>query len=153
MALLVPLCIATVGIVWVAAGERAGAEPFAGLVPRNSAEAAGLGRAGDLLRFLRLGEDPHGVYEVRPEVLSSAILRVTTIEAAMWSRQLEMIQLLDRLGAIDTGRERSALTCLAADLKVDDVVEYLAPKGAGDCQPGEALDRVAARTRDAGGKR
>jgi hypothetical protein len=147
----VPVCVATVGIVWVAAGERAGAAPFAGLVPRNSAEAAALGRAGDLLRFLRRGEDPHDVYAVRPEVMSSAILRATTLEAAMWSRQIEMIQLLDREGDIDTDHERSTLACLAADLKIEDVVEYLAPGGIGDCEPGRALERVVARTSGAGG--
>ena len=150
MALLAPLGIATIGIVGVAAGERAGATPFAGLVPRNSAEAAGLGSAGDLLRFLRRGEDPHGVHAVRPEVISSAILRATTLEAAMWSRQLEMIQALDRAGAIEAD-ERLALACLAADLGVEDVVEYLAPQGVGDCEPGRALDRVVARTGSAEG--
>jgi hypothetical protein len=152
VALLVPLCIATVGIVWVAAGERVGAAPFAGLVPRNSAEAAALGSAGDLLRLLRRGEDPHGVYTVRPDVMSSAILRATTLEAAMWSRQREMIQLLDREGAIDGDRERRALACLAADLRIEDVVEYLAPEGVGDCEPGQALERVVARTSRTGGE-
>ena len=152
VALLAPLCIATVGIVWVAAGERVGAAPFAGLAPRNSAEAAALGSAGDLLRFLRHGDDPHDVYAVRPDVISSAILRTTTLEAAMWSRQLEMIQLLDREGAIDTGHERRALACLAADLRIEDVVEYLAPEGVGDCEPGRTLEGVVARTRGAGGE-
>lgn len=152
-ALLAPLCVAAAGIVWVAVGERTGASPFAGLEARNGAEAAALGRAGDLLRFLQRGEDPHDVYAVRPEVMSSAILRATTLEAAMWSRQLEMIQLLDREGTIDTDRERRALACLAADLKIEDVVDYLAPEGIDDCEPGQALERVVARTSGAGGRR
>lgn len=151
IALLAPLCIAMAGIVWVAAGERAGAAPFAGLVPRNGAEAAGLGRAGELLRFLRRGDDPHAVHPVRPEIISSAILRATTLEAAMWSRQLEMIQLLEREGAIDSDRERGALACLAVDLEIDDVVAYLAPDRVEDCEPGQALERVVARTSGTGG--
>ena len=151
-ALLVPICFVTFGIVWVAAGEQVGATPFAGLMPRNSAEAAALGSAGELLRFLRRGEDPHAVYPMHPSVASSAIARATTLEAAMWSRQLEMIQLLDREGAIDS-LDRPALACLAADLRIEDVMEYLAPEGVEECEPGSALARVAARTSDPGDER
>ena len=153
LALLAPIAVATVGVLAVAAGERAGASPFAGLVPRNSAEAAGLGRAAELLRFLEAGEDPHAVYPVRPEILSSAIRRATTVEAAMWSRQVEMIKLLEREGAVGGGEERSALACLAADLRVDDVVEHLAPEGLHGCEPGQALALVTARTGSAEGAR
>jgi hypothetical protein len=151
LALVAPIAAATVGILSVVAGERHGASPFAGLVPRNSAEAAGLGRAAELLRFLRDGQDPHAVYPVRSEILSSAILRATTVEAAMWSRQLELIKLLEREGAIDGHEEREALACLAADLEIDDVVEHLAPEGVSGCEPGQAIARVAARTSTAGG--
>ena len=146
VALLVPLCAATAGIVLVTAGERAGLSPFAGLEPQNSAEAAGLAHAGDVLRFLQEGEDPRQVYTIRPEIISSAVRRATTLEAAMWSRQLELVQLLDRWDAFDQD-ERAALACLGADLRVDDIVEYLAPDGTGHCEPGEALERVLARSR------
>ena len=145
IALLIPLCAATAGLVLVTAGERVGAAVFAGVAPQNSAEAAGLASAGDVLRFLRKGEDPRQVYAVRPEIISSAVRRATTLEAAMWSRQLELVQLLDRQGAFDQG-ERAALACLAADLRIDDVVEYLAPDGTGHCEAGKALERVLARS-------
>lgn len=151
-ALTVPICLATAGIVAIAAGERVGAHPFAGLVPRNSAESAALGDAGGVLRFLRQGEDPHAVYPVRPEVISSAILRATTIEAAMWSRQVEMIKLLEREGVIRGDEERASLACLAVDLGIDDVAEYLAPGGPNECEPGQSLARVTARTSTAGGE-
>jgi hypothetical protein len=150
LALSLPIVAATAGILTVAAGERGGMAPFAGLVPRNSAEAAGLGRAAELLRFLKAGEDPHAVYPVRPEILSSAILRATTVEAAMWSRQVEMIRLLERESVIGGDEERHALACLAADLGIDDVVEHLSPGGA-SCEPGQALAHVTARTISAGG--
>ena len=39
-------------------------------------------------------------------------------------RQLELVQLLDRVAAFDED-ERASLACLAADLQIDDVVEYL----------------------------
>lgn len=148
VALLAPLCAATAIVVWVSAGERAGAAPLSGLVPRNSAEAAGLGRAADVLRFLRSGDDPRRVYPVRPEIISSAVLQATTLEAAMWSRQLEMIQLLEREGVLGDQHERRALACLAADLRVEDVVEYLAPEGDAYCEAGKAFERVLAHPRE-----
>jgi len=146
VALLVPLCAALAWLVLVTGGERLGAAPFAGLAPRNSAEAAGLARAADVVRFLRMGEDPRHAYAVRPEVISSAVLRVTTLEAAMWSRQVELVKLIDGQNAIDRD-ERAALACLAVDLGVDDVAEYLAPDGTRHCEPGQALERVIARSR------
>ncbi|NOT25026.1 MAG: hypothetical protein HOP16_02885 [Acidobacteria bacterium] len=133
-------------LMFVMGGDMVGAGPFVDRGPKNSAEAAGLARAADVLRFLRMGEDPHRVYPVRPEVISSAVLRVTTLEAAMWSRQLELVQLLDDQHSI-TREDRATLACLAADLKVDDVVEYLAPEGTGYCTPGQTLERVIARSR------
>jgi hypothetical protein len=145
IALLAPLCAATATVMLVALAERAGASPFAGIVPRNSAEAAGWGRAGDMLRYLRHGEDPRQIQAVRPEIISSAVPRATTLEASLWSRQLELVQLLDRAVAFDDA-ERAELACLAADLEIDDVVEYLAPGGVGHCEPGKALERVIARS-------
>lgn len=146
ISLTAPLAVAVAWLVFVMGGDMTGAGPFANLGPRNSAEAAGLARAADVLRFLRMGEDPHRLYPVRPEVISSAILRVTTLEAAMWSRQLELIQLLDHQRTI-TREDRAALACLAADLHVDDVAEYLAPEGTGYCVPGQTLEQVIARSR------
>jgi hypothetical protein len=152
LALTVPVALAILWLVSVVAVERAGGVAFSGIVPQNSAEAAGLGLASELLRFLRQGEDPHHVYPVRPEILSSAILRATTLEAAMWSRQRELIELLDRGGAIGDADERAALACLAADLRVEDIAEYLDAERAG-CAPGKALDRVIARTHNAAKER
>ena len=36
--------------------------------------------------------------------------------------------------------------------EIEDVVEYLAPGGVGECEPGQALERVVARTSGAGGE-
>ena len=151
-ALLAPIGVVQAGLTWVAVGERLGASPFSGVVPRNSAEAAALGLSAVMLRYLRGGENPHDVYPVRAEIMSSAILRATTLEAAMWSRQVEMIKLLDREGAIRANGERRALACLAVDLAMEDVVEYLAPAGTVDCRPGDAHARVTARTSGTGAR-
>jgi hypothetical protein len=145
-ALTVPLAAAAVMLLVVAAGERLGATPFSGMVPANSAEAAGMGSAVHVIRLLRMGEDPNRVYSVRPEIISSAVLKATTLEAAMWSRQIELVQLLDREGAIVGDDRRRELACLAADLRVEDVVEYLSPEGVAHCDPGKAFERVLART-------
>jgi hypothetical protein len=146
IALLAPLCITTATLAWVAVNERVGATAFAGTVPRNSAEAAALGNPGAVLRFLQAGENPHDVHPLRASVISAEVLRATTLEAAMWSREVTMIRLLDREGAITDDAERRALACLAADLGVDDVVMFLAPEGPGHCEPGAAAAAVVART-------
>lgn len=146
ISLATPLAAALGWLLFVTGGDAVGAGPFAGLGPRNGAEAAGMARAADVLRYIRMGEDPNALHDVRPEVISSAVLRVTTLEAAMWSRQLELVKLLDGENAIKEG-DRAMLACLAADLGVDDVVEYLAPEGIGGCTPGQALERVSARSR------
>ena len=146
IALAAPLAMAAAMLVVIAIGERVGATPFGGLVPANSAEAAGMGSAAHVLRFLRMGEDPNREYPVRSEIISSAVLRTTTLEAAMWSRQVELVELLDREGAIVGQEQRRALACLAADLRADDIVEYLAPEGVAFCEQGKAFERVLART-------
>lgn len=145
-ALTMPLAAAAIMLVLVVSGERLGATPFSGMVPANSAEAAGMGSAVHVVRFLRMGEDPNRVYPVRPEIISSAVLKATTLEAAMWSRQIELVQLLDREGAIVGDQRRRELACLAADLRVDDVVVYLSPDGVAHCDAGKAFERVLART-------
>jgi len=144
--MVAPLCAATGLMVLITVGERSRFSPLAGLVPRNSAEAAGWGRAGDMLRFLRNGENPRQVYDVRPEFISSAVRRATTLEASIWSRQLELVRLLDRAAAFDLA-ERAALACLATDLVIEDIVEYLTAGADATCETGQALERVMARSR------
>jgi hypothetical protein len=68
------------------------------------------------------------------------------VEAAMWSRQLLMVQLLDGGGAIGDASEREEFACLAADLALEDIVEYLSPSAPPGCTPQQAHDRVLART-------
>jgi hypothetical protein len=144
-ALTLPLAVATLVTMLIAAGELAGAAPFARLVPRNSAEAAGMGYAADVIRLLESGEDPTRVQPLRPEVISSSVTRATTVEAAVWSRQLELVQVLEERGAI-TPAERPALACLADDLDADDVADYLWPAGVDGCEPGAAVEAVEARS-------
>lgn len=131
----------------VVVAERSGARAFDAPPPANLAEAAGTARADEVVRRLRLGEDPHRIYDLRPEVISSTVLKATPMEAAVWSRQELLVRLLDREGAIRDDARRQEIACLAADLEVDDMVEYLSPGGPPDCVPGQARERVLARTR------
>ena len=146
--LSVPMLLVFGAVCVLAIGERAGRTPFGGMRARNAAEAAGLGHSGELLRFLRLGDAPDAVYAVDPEIISSSVRWATPLESAIWSRRVEMIELLDREGFLREENVRGELACLAADVRVEDIVEYLAPGGASWCIPEAAAEAVLARTRE-----
>ncbi len=112
----------------------------------NLAEAAALGSASEVVRRLDAGENPARLVAVRPFAISSSVTRVTALEAAVWSRSAELMQLLDRTGAIADGETREHLSCLAKDLRVEEIVEYLSPKGPSQCVPEQALKVVVARS-------
>lgn len=140
-----PLVASTLWMTAVAVGELAGRAPFAAPAYRNSAEAAAAGDAAAMLRMMRMGDDPTRIRPVRPEFISSQIELTTTLEAAMWSRRPEMIPLLDDTGAIVDDDQRRELACLAFDLGLPDVVEYLGTDA--PCVKGAAIARIVARSR------
>ena len=115
--------------------------------PRNLAEAAAMGNAPAVMRLLRAGADPSREWPVGPRVISSAITHVTAVEAAVWSRQGPMVDLIEREGGIRDDATRAHLACLAADLRADEVVQVLTRHGAPACVAGETLAAVAARSR------
>ena len=146
-ALAMPIAIVTVLLAVVELAEVGGRPLLSDGGPRNVAEAAGMASASELLRLIDRGEDPSMLYDVRPAIISSAFTRVTALEAAVGTRRVELVQLLDRRGFLDAPGTRAHLTCLAADLEVDDIVTYLAPDGAAAaaCQDGATLAAVSAR--------
>jgi hypothetical protein len=144
--LAAPIAAGTLAVAWVALAEASGVPAFERGRALNSAEAAGLGDQADVLRFFTLGDDPNRVYPLRSWVLSPDLRWATPTEAAVWSRRIEMIRMLDEAGAIVGHDQRQELACLAADLGVRDVAEYLAPSGA-SCEAGAATQRVLERTR------
>jgi len=105
---------------------------------------------GDVARFparpLRRSDTPQQIERIDG---SSAVRQATTLEAAMWSRQRELVELLEREHALDDGGDRRTLACLAADLKIDDIVKHLAPGGTAYCEAGKAMEHVLARTKAA----
>lgn len=145
VAAVAPACLATLAVIVFTLFEWSGRTLSSEGPTRNLAEAAAIGSASEVVRFLQAGEDPNRLVDVRPFVISSSIRRVTGLEAAMWDRSVHMIQLLDRAGAIADDATRRRLTCLAADLHVDDVVKYLAPDGAPQCAPGQVIAEIESR--------
>jgi hypothetical protein len=135
--------LATLAVAWSVLASAWG-EPGAGDAPANMAEAAGLASAADVMRRLGLGEDPRRVLPVRPEIISSAVRRASALEAAVWSRQVELVKLLDRWGAFEGG-ERTRIGCLARDLQAEDIATYLGATDA--CVANATLDAILERTR------
>jgi hypothetical protein len=145
----VPLVVAAAWSVILVAGERMGRAPFAAPAPRNSAEAAAAGDAGLMFRFLHQGDNPHWIRTVRPDLKSSSVVQVTTAEAALWSLNVDIVRALDRVGAVGDRERRRQLACLARDVELVEIADYLMPTA--DCVPGEAIGRVRARSADAAG--
>ena len=143
-----PVVLATLLVSAFSGLDLAGHTPLSIGPARNIAEAAALGQASEVLRRLRFGEDPNRVWPVRKEIISSTITRVTALEAALYSSKSQLVELLDRQGAIVGEEGRRHLTCLASDLGVTDVVQYLSRKQPAHCTPGEALAVVRHRSED-----
>ena len=141
-----PVCLVTLGVIVFVLFELSGRTLFSQGLPHNIAEAAALNNDSAVMRLLTAGEDPGRVVEVRPFVISSAVRRVSGLEAAVWGNSLELMAFFDRAGTIGDGENRRRLTCLAADLRHEDMVAYLAPNGAPPCEAGRALAEVEART-------
>jgi hypothetical protein len=147
LALAVPGLLATLLVAVFVVMDMSGHTPLAYEPPSNLAEAAGMGLGADVLRFLRQGQDPRNVFDVRPDIISSSITRATGLEAAIWSRSARLVRLLERHGALDDQHTRRHLTCLARDIRADDLAAYLAANHPIDCAPGEASRLVEARSR------
>ena len=145
LATLVPALIGVVLLIAFVVAELAGSTVFIYGPAQNLAEAAAMADAAAVLRRLRAGEDPSAMVIVRPEVISSSVTRVSTLEASIWGREIELVKLLDREGAIDAA-QRSYLACLSQGLRADAITEYLAPNGTDGCNAEEALARIQARS-------
>jgi hypothetical protein len=142
-----PILAATLLVAVFVVSELAGHTPFAYAAPRNAAEAAGMGMAPEVVRFLREGGDPLAVVSVRPDVISSSVTRVTAGEAAVWSRRARLVLLVQSLGGVPDSSTRAHLACLAADIGAGEVVAQLSPAGAPPCRAGETVHAIEARSR------
>jgi hypothetical protein len=145
LATLVPTVIGALLLIAFVVAELAGSAVFIYGPPQNLAEAAAIADAAAVLRRLRAGEDPSAMVIVRPEVISSSVTRVTALEASIWGREIELVKLLDREGAIDSS-QRTYLGCLSHGLRADAITEYLAPNGTDGCNADDLLARIQARS-------
>lgn len=145
LATLVPAVIGVVLLIAFVVAELAGSTVFIYGPAQNLAEAAAMADAAAVLRRLRAGEDPSAMVIVRPEVISSSVTRVSALEASIWGREIELVKLLDREGAIDAAQRRY-LACLSQGLRADAITEYLAPNGTDGCNAEEALARIQTRS-------
>lgn len=144
-AFALPPLLAFLVLAAVAVAERAGGALFAVAPPANIAEASALGRADLVYRYLRDGSDPLRIYPVAAHVISTAVRRVSAIEAAVWSRQVQMIQLLESAGALRDAPTRRHVACLASDLEAEAIVDYLRPAGEQPCRAEQALGTIMDR--------
>ena len=145
LATLVPAVIGVVLLIAFVVAELAGSTAFIYGPAQNLAEAAAMADAAAVLRRLRAGEDPSAMVIVRPEVISSSVTRVSALEASIWGREVELVKLLDREGAIDAAQRRH-LACLSQGLRADAITEYLAPNGTDGCNGDETLAQIQARS-------
>lgn len=144
---LAPMLAAMAVLLAFTIGEVNGVRPFSYQAPSNLAEAAGMGLAPEVLRLVRTGADPTRVENVRPDIISSQITRVTALEAVVWSRRAQLVRLLEREGVLGTDADRAHMACLARALQVADIVAYLAPDGTPDCDPDRTVEQIMARSR------
>jgi hypothetical protein len=143
---VVPCVVATLLVLAFGASELAGRTPFAYEPPANIAEAAGMGLSSEVLRYLRAGEDPHAILHVRPHIISSEITRGTAVEAAVWSRRIRLMRLLEREGALDDRALRTSLSCLAADIQAAEIQQFILASSTAHCEPGALARSIAARS-------
>lgn len=146
IALAAPIVLAACLALGAQAAEWSGRDWWSDTRPRNAAEAAALGRAGDLVRLLRLGDHPEQIFPVRDGMLGESVAWVSVIEAAMWTEGAAMIRLLEREGAVITDSHRRRLACLARDLGRQSTADYLLPGEGTACVAGATLAAVRART-------
>jgi hypothetical protein len=146
LATLAPLLVGALLLVSFVVTDLSGVSFFTYSPALNMAEAAAMADASTVLRHLRAGEDPAAIVPVRPDVISSSVTRVTTLEAAIWGRTVELVRLLDRNGAIRGDEARRNLACLSEALKADPITEYLAPGGTAGCEPEDILRQIQARS-------
>lgn len=146
VALAAPVVLATLGVLLFIGMELSGRTPSS-IRAESIAEAAGIGNSAETLRRLLAGEDPARVQAIRPFIIGSEITQVTALEAAVFSRRVQLVQMLDDRGAIVGGEARRALACLALDTDIGEIVQYLAPDGPPACEPGAARALIVARSK------
>jgi hypothetical protein len=88
------------------------------------AQAAQGGDTASVFRMLSAGSDPNAAGPVRLDRRPDAVT-LTPLEAAVESRQVEVVQLLMKMGAHVSDSDRVRLACLADAVDASEVASYL----------------------------
>ena len=113
-------------------------------VAQSLSEAAAVGDVGEVLWQVQTGADPNARFPVRAGLISDAALTVTPLEAAVWGRDAEMLELLIAHGAIVDRPMRITLRCINQERGDDARIAALLPV---DGTPSATACDTAVRTR------
>jgi hypothetical protein len=112
-----------------------GVDPIWTTQPASLAEAAALRDAAAVARYVSHGVDPDEPGDVRAHVISDEALRVTPLEAAVGTRDRDMVQfLIDEGAAVDAAAWTRAW-CAGAEAEVRGLLLTYRPDGASDQCP------------------
>ena len=116
----------------------------------NLSEAIALKNRGAAFMLLETGANPNQRYLVRAEIIMGYAVSVTPLQATMFTREIDLFELLANYGARMTGEESRFLYCLALDVGARELSEAIL-RTAGtsgesfECQPEAAVDRIRAQ--------
>jgi len=122
---IAPIALAAVTL-FVLVFAVIGKDPVWAVGEMTISEAAATRDRGGVVRMIREGAKPNGRYSVRPEVIASAALVVTPLEAAALNRQDYMMELLFAHGATLPNQQRRRLMCFLYQRGSEDMYAFLA---------------------------
>jgi hypothetical protein len=120
------LAIASVIALTLAAVDRHPMWPHQSL---SLAEAAGVRDEAEVTRLVEDGADPNARYPVRPGVVFDVGMRLTPLEAAVASRDPEMVERLLALGTVMDTTLWTYLRCIADNRRVGPMLDGRRPAG------------------------
>ena len=88
-------------------------------------EAVGLRDQGEVVRLIASGADPNRRYAVRNVFREDETVAMSPLEAAVITREVYMMELVEDYGGIIDARNAAVLQCLARALDVEDVRQFV----------------------------
>jgi hypothetical protein len=111
IALLPALALAALSLYWAL-----GAVGGHGLWPADDVtlpEAVATRNSAEAARLIGLGQNPNARDRVRAGILAGHDIWVTPLEAAVWTRDANLVKMLLNYGAVTDRREARILRCIA----------------------------------------
>jgi hypothetical protein len=102
----------------------------------NLSEAAAVRDLGEIVRLIDASEDPDAVRDVRSGYLADTTVRLTPLEAAVASKDVESVRILLLNGATMTTGSWHHLRCMTESDEVGGYLDRIRPAGASaGCHP------------------